>query len=93
MAMESMVDIKEEVAKLHPEAKDLLKFLLEKYYKDGAFEFSKDVEVAGMNKGLVTVAFEQLIGSDFLYGSSARTNAVRLNRTRADSMRSILPKI
>lgn len=87
--METTVDVKEEVAKLQTETKELLKFLLDRYVRNEEYEFSKAMEVPGMNKGDVPMAFDKLVISNFAIGSSARPDVVRLNRTRMDSLRSI----
>jgi hypothetical protein len=87
--METTVDVKEEVAKLHVESRELLKFLLDRYVRNGEYEFDKSMEVPGMNKGDVPMSFDKLIASSFGTGSSARPTVFRLNRTRADSLRTL----
>ena len=74
--LETMIDINDEVSKLPKEAKELLKFLLDRYIRNDEFEFDKGSEVAGLPKGDVDIACGQLINSGFAYGSSARPNSI-----------------
>ena len=87
--VETTIDVKEEVSKLAKEPRDLLRFLLGRYVEAEEFKFSKDMEIAGMNKGDIPLSFDKLIASGFAFGSSAQPNVVRLNRARMDSLRSL----